>query len=58
MYLFKFTKEILEKVLALPFSIVFIVDFEQGNVTWVFVYRIFSNLVRPLISADGHFFEI
>ena len=21
-------------------------------------YRIFSNLVRPLISADGHFFEI
>ena len=23
-----------------------------------FVYRIFSNLVRPLISADGHFSEI
>ena len=22
------------------------------------LYRIFSNLVRPLISADGHFFEI
>ena len=22
------------------------------------IYRIFSNLVRPLISADGHFFEI
>ena len=21
-------------------------------------YRIFSNLVRPLISANGHFFEI
>ena len=21
-------------------------------------YRIFSNLVRPVISADGHFFEI
>ena len=28
------------------------------NETYPLYYRIFSNLVRPLISADGHFFEI
>ena len=30
----------------------------KETLTKMSTYRIFSNLVRPLISADGHFFKI